>query len=124
MEIIKVKELTNPILKLAIKINIKTEFKRYNLTSIITNKQDKILSVGINSYTKTHPLQVKFAKKFRNYFKIYLHSEIDAISKCKSIPYRIYVVRTNKQGKIASAKPCPICEYALNSVGIKEVFHT
>ena len=42
------------------------------------DKRGQLLSVGVNSYTKTHPLQAYFAKKVGHSERQFLHAEIHA----------------------------------------------
>lgn len=97
-----------------------------NVTAIIFDKKGNILSVGKNSYTKTHPLQFKHAKRVGLEKKIYLHAELDAIIKCKDLTkaHTIKVFRYFKNGKPANAKPCPICTDAIRFTPIKNIEHT
>jgi tRNA(Arg) A34 adenosine deaminase TadA len=99
--------------------------KKYNLTAIITDKRGNILSIGKNSYIKTHPMQAKFAKKNGKEGAIYLHAEIAAIVKCKDIKnaHKITVMRI-ENGIEKIAKPCNICMAAITSVGINYIEHT
>ncbi len=92
--------------------------QQQNMTAIIYNKRNKILSIGKNNYVKTHPLMYKVSKEINPIEypkKIYLHAEIDAIVKCENLKnaYRILVFRINAKGEYALAKPCPICEKAI-----------
>ena len=112
------------LLSLAIDIARQNNKKRYNFVSIIADKRDRILSIGANSYSKTHPLQLKYALMVGQDERIFLHSEIDAIVKCKRPASKIYIARVNNTGKIKSAKPCPICEKAIKLTGISEVYYT
>lgn len=99
---------------------------RPNVTAFVYDKRGSLLSVGRNSYIKTHPLQAHFAEKAGEPQRIYLHAEIHAITRLKDAdrPYSIRVVRLNSEGKPVMAAPCKICAYALNQVGIKEIEHT
>jgi len=36
---------------------------RQNITAIVYDRKGRVLAVGKNSYTKTHPVQAKFAQK-------------------------------------------------------------
>lgn len=97
------------------------------ITAIIYDKRGNILSIGKNSYTKTHTLQAKYAKQVGLADKIFLHAEIDAIIRCRNIDkaYRILVVRKLKSGKDANAKPCKICAEAIkNLTNIEVIEHT
>lgn len=97
-----------------------------NLTSIIYDKRGRVLAIGKNSYVVTHPLQAHYAKKVGMPHKIYLHSEIDAIVKCKDLTkaHKISIFRHNKEGKPMLAKPCPICTEAIKVAGIKHIEFT
>lgn len=99
--------------------------KQYNLTAIITDKRGNILSIGKNSYVKTHPLQAKYAKRAGKDGAIFLHAEIAAIVKCKDLSkaHKITVMRI-ENGKELLAKPCKICMDAIQDAGIRYVEHT
>ncbi len=100
---------------------------KQNITAILYDKRGNILSIGKNSYVKTHPLQAKYAKRTGLDKKIFLHAEIDAIVRCKDLSraYRIVVFRTMANGALGNAKPCPICEAAIAAISsIKIVEHT
>jgi tRNA(Arg) A34 adenosine deaminase TadA len=91
---------------------------------ILYKKQ--LLSVGKNS-RKTHPLSVKFNGET----KPCLHSELQAIisainqhgveilKRCD-----LYNLRITNSGKIGLAKPCPGCQKAIDSFGIRRVYYT
>lgn len=98
-----------------------------NVTAILYDKKGRVLSVGKNSYIKTHPLQALYAAKVGTPKKVYLHAEIDALRRCKELSkaYKIVVIRTLANGNTGNAKPCPICEAAIASIpNIKIVEHT
>lgn len=100
--------------------------KRYEITAIIYDKRGRVLSIGQNSYHKTHPLQSHHAECVGLPEKIYLHAEIHAITKCKQLDkaHRIVVTRYDNEGNTKSAKPCPVCQSAIAATNIKEVVHT
>jgi len=97
-----------------------------SLTAIIKDKKGNVLSIGTNSYVKTHPYQAKCAKEAGLPEKIYLHAEIDAIIRCTEISkaHSIHIFRKGKSEKFLLAKPCPVCVNAINRTPIKKVFHT
>lgn len=98
--------------------------KSYNVGTIITDKKGNILSFGINSYSKTHPKQLHY-NKICNPTRIYLHSEIDALIKCKSEnAHTMIIARITKKGETKIAKPCEGCFNALRDNGIKKVYYT
>jgi tRNA(Arg) A34 adenosine deaminase TadA len=100
--------------------------KRFDITAIIYDKKGRVLSIGKNSYIKTHPYQAKIAASVGLPHKIFLHAEIHAIIKCKKLDkaYKIVVYRYDNFGNPANAQPCPICSDAISKSGIKIVEHT
>ena len=97
-----------------------------NVTCIVYDKKGNVLSVGRNSYVKTHPLQAQAAKAVGMEKRIYLHAEIHALVQIEDWKraFRIEVLRFGSDGKPLNAKPCPICAYVIAKTGIKEVIHT
>lgn len=96
------------------------------ITAIIYDKRGKVLSIGQNSYIKTHPRQAKWAAACGEPLKQFLHAEIHAITRCRNLAkaHKIVVIRYNKNGEPALAAPCPICSSAIKAAGIKHVEHT
>jgi len=90
-----------------------------HIEATIYNKKGRIIAKARNSYTKTHPMQARFASKASNPLAIYLHAEIAALVKCREKPYKISIVRFMKDGTLGNAKPCAICELAIKESGIK-----
>lgn len=99
---------------------------RFDLTAIIYDKRGKVLSVGKNSYAKTHPLQNLHACKVGLPQKQFLHAEIHAIARCKQLDraHKMVVMRFDKSGEPKNAKPCPVCQSAIEAAGITLVEHT
>lgn len=100
--------------------------RRFDITAIIYDKRGKVLSIGKNSYVKTHPLQGFHANKVGLPHKQFLHAEIHAISLCKQLDkaHKIVVLRYNRFNQPCPAKPCPVCQSAIEAAGIKVVEHT
>jgi len=99
---------------------------RFDLTAIIYDKRGKVLSIGKNSYVKTHPHQAMHAERVGLPDKQFLHAEIHAIVKCRNLEkaHKIVVMRFDKDGKEKPANPCPVCVSAIMSAGIKIIEHT
>ena len=99
---------------------------KHELTAIIYDKRGRVLSIGQNNYIKTHPLQAKHAEKVGLPEKQYLHAEIHAIARCKDLTkaHRILITRFGKNGQPLLAKPCPVCQSAIQAAGIELVEHT
>lgn len=102
--------------------------KKYSITAIIYDKRGNVLSIGRNSYVKTHPVQARYAERAGEPHKVFLHAEIDAIIKLKSKDeekaHRIAVFRYTEDGSPATARPCKICMGAIAKTRIKEIEHT
>jgi deoxycytidylate deaminase len=100
--------------------------KKYSLTATIYNKRGHVISRGENSYWKTHPMQVKTAKEVGREDAIFLHAEIAALVRLKdwSKAHRIKIERYAEDGTPLLAKPCQICERALEKAGIQIIEHT
>lgn len=96
------------------------------MTAIIYDKRGRVLSIGKNSYIKTHPYQAECAKKVGLPDKQFLHAEIHAIIRCKDLTRarKIVVSRFGAHGEPKNAKPCPVCISAIRAAGIKYVEHT
>lgn len=99
---------------------------RQQITAIIYDRRGRVLSIGQNSYVKTHPLQAHHAQKVGLGDKIFLHAEIAAIARCPDLSraHRILVTRYDSQGRPALAKPCPVCASAIAATQIQRVEHT
>lgn len=100
--------------------------KRQQVTAIIYDKRGRVLSIGQNSYVKSHPVQAKHAKLVGREHNIYLHAEIAAITKCQDLSraHKIFVTRYDSNGNPTLAKPCTICMSAITATKIKIVEHT
>ena len=100
--------------------------KRYNITAIIYDRRGNILSIGKNSYIKTHPLQARYAKQVGEPCKVFLHAEVDAIVKCKNLDkaHKIVITRFLENGTPASARPCKVCAQAIRKTPIQYIEHT
>lgn len=100
--------------------------QRQSITAVIFDKRGRVLSIGQNSYIKTHPLQAKHADKVGLPEKQFLHAEIHAITRCRELSkaHRILITRYDRRGNPVLAKPCPICQSAIQAAGIEIVEHT
>jgi tRNA(Arg) A34 adenosine deaminase TadA len=100
--------------------------KQQQVTAIIYDKRGRVLSVGQNSYIKSHPVQAQHAKRVGKEHNIYLHAEIAAIVKCQDLSraHSIFISRYDSLGNPVLAKPCSICFSAISASSIKIIEHT
>lgn len=93
--------------------------------AVLLNK-NKVVESATNLDTKTHPLQAKFAEMVGLEEKIYLHAEISALVKCRQECDTIVVARLggHNHDEMRMAKPCPVCQLALEQAGIRKVFYS
>lgn len=100
--------------------------QRQELVATIYNKRGRILARGTNSYHKSHPLQHRFARAAGRPEAIFLHAEIHALTRLKdwSCAHRIVIERYSKGGTPLLAKPCEICERAIQEAGIEHIEYT
>jgi hypothetical protein len=98
--------------------------KRPVLTALAYDKRGRLLSVGRNSYVKTHPLQAHYSRKAGKPDAIYLHAELAALLKAKEPVHKLVVTRFGRKGQPLLAKPCAACQLAIEEFGVKHVEHT
>jgi tRNA(Arg) A34 adenosine deaminase TadA len=96
--------------------------KPFHTIAAVINKWGHILSIGENSYIKTHPVQKRFAIIAGKPNSQYLHAEIAAL--VKSSGYGLVVLRISKRGELVLSKPCPICMLAIKEAKIDRVWYS
>ena len=97
----------------------------FHIKATSYDKRGKILSVGHNSYIKTHPKMYEYALKMNQPYKIFLHAEIAALIKIRNgEPFKIFIERYGKNGEPKLAAPCPICLEAIRQAGIQRIEYT
>ncbi len=94
----------------------------YHVICGALTKRGRIISIGFNSYVKTHSLQKHYAVKNDLIHKEFLHAEISAIIKAKNKIHSVMILRKPNIDKLCNARPCPICRMALKEAGVKNVF--
>ncbi len=99
---------------------------KFDLKAVIFDKKGKVLSIGWNDYTKSHPYMKELSANFDEPYKIFLHAEVAAILKCRDLSkaHRILVTRVGRSGRLLLAKPCKICQSAIDAAGIKIIEHS
>lgn len=99
--------------------------KRHKIKATTYDKRGRVLSIAENSYNKTHTLQAQYASKAGVDYRIYLHAEILAIIRAKNkIIHKIKIERYDADGNPRLARPCPVCELAIQEANIKLIEYT
>lgn len=88
------------------------------------DNKNRIISIGYNSYTKTHPLQAKYATMMGVPNKIYLHAEVSAIIGANEQICTIVVSRVNNHGRLLLARPCECCMQAIYDTNINKIVYS
>lgn len=120
------------IVQKARKIKRQVPNNKPQIIAYLLDSKYRIITYGLNSYTKTHTLQERLAKESGNDHKIWLHAEVAALArfirnanvgKITKID-KILIVRFTKDGKQALAMPCDSCKQAITLAGINHVIWT
>ena len=92
--------------------------------AVTLDYKGRIICIKTNSY-KTHPRMVELSKTARwGYKKIFLHAEVAALVSSLTPVHTIIVARITRNGKLALAKPCPICQLAIREAKVRKTFYT
>ena len=108
---------------LAARIAQQTEFKEYKHGAILV-RAGAVINTSCNK-NKYKAWANQFRKKQHGHATI--HAEIGAIlglDRSLTEGSTIYVVRVGKCGDLKNSKPCPMCEAAMQYVGIKKVVYS
>jgi deoxycytidylate deaminase len=98
----------------------------FHLTTIF--KKNRLISIGINNYNKTHPKALKYRKKevWSDYIPS-IHSELSAILKLgeeNCSDYSFFNVRIDKNGDLNNSHPCSGCSELLKQTKFKNFFYS
>ena len=116
--------IDRPTMELALQ-TADSSLSRKKVGAILLNK-GKVVSKGVNQDTKSHPLQARLADIVGLGDKIYLHAEVSALVKCRTDADTIVVARLggHDHDELRNAKPCPICQLALQQAGITNIYYS
>ncbi len=100
------------------------EISNHFLIAATLDKRGRIIAIGENSI-KTHPIMKHYGGRVQLKHKIHLHAEISALVRSQRRVHGIIVIRVSRnQGNLNMAKPCPICQAAINDAGIKNIYYS
>lgn len=97
---------------------------KFRLGAVLV-KKGRVVSTGFNQMRKSHPIMQKYLGK--SDFTLGLHAEIHA---CIGVPAEdllgadLWVCRLHKDGSLAMAHPCKICQKFLTDVGVRRVYYS
>lgn len=98
---------------------------RHTVQATCYDRRGRKISVAINSYSVTHPMQAHFARLAGIPEKEFLHAEIRALLRAKDRKvHSIHIERYHKDGSTALAQPCPACALAISAFGVQYVTYT
>jgi tRNA(Arg) A34 adenosine deaminase TadA len=111
----------------AVKLAKENEVEGLPRMAAIISKRKRILGTGFNK-RKTHPMMHRFTD---NHLRVEVHAEIaaiiNALRTCKEEDLKgaeIFIARVLKNGERGIAKPCTICQKALDTYGITAIHYT
>lgn len=92
----------------------------YKLGSCVI-KSGRVMSLGFNKYWQSNALAREFFK-----FET-VHAEMDSLVKMTREAIRgvtLYVARIRKDGSYGNSKPCPRCQNALRTLGVRKIVYS
>ena len=110
-------------IELAVRIAGQTEFREYKHGAVLV-RGGTVLNTSCNK-NKYKAWANRFRKKQRGHATV--HAEIGAIlglDRSITEGATIYVVRVGRDGCLRNSKPCPMCEAAMQFVGVKKVVYS
>ena len=100
------------------------EISNHFLIAATLDKRGRVIAIGENSI-KTHPIMKHYGGRLRLKHKIHLHAEMSALVRSQRKVHGIIVIRVSRnQGNLTMAKPCPICQAAIDDAGIKNIYYS
>lgn len=92
-------------------------FGRVRVVAIALDRKRKVLAVGKNNYTRSHPLAKRFAEKHGIPEKDRVHAELKAVLGCRGqVISTLIVARVDREGNVCDGKPCKCCQSMLEWV--------
>ncbi|MFA5623126.1 MAG: hypothetical protein WC981_02760 [Candidatus Dojkabacteria bacterium] len=100
---------------------------KQRIWAVALDNKNRIIAESGNHYLKTHPLQARYANMTNEDKKINLHAEIGIVAillRLNKTCHSLYIARVSPNNDVLLAKPCKICQEALNIAGIKNIHWT
>lgn len=116
------------LLKLAYQASFRSNYTKFPIAAVLA-RGNYVISIGINSRTKTHPKQ-KLRSNPENgstYGDHHIHAELDCLIRASYEEIKgasIYIVRRRRDIRYGLAKPCEVCMQELIHYGIKRAYFT
>lgn len=99
--------------------------KRFEIISSAFDRKGLLIASSLNSYSKSHPLQLFYSKLAgMSDQRVYLHSELACLIKAKKPVHTLLVQRFDSKGKPALAMPCKSCLLAIKAYGVQVLRYT
>lgn len=117
------------LFKTAKSISELSDHPKYKIGAVVVLKH-RIISSGVNSDVKTHPLQKKYNQhRFSEDGKHKCHAELSALlplirDGVDLSDASIFVHRQHKNGTLACARPCKSCMALIKDCGVTRCFYT
>lgn len=106
-----------------------SDHPRHRIGAVVVLKH-RIVSSGVNSNVKTHPLQKRYNQyRFTDEGTHKCHAELlallplirEGVDLSNAI---IFTYRKHKDGNLACSRPCKSCMQLIKDCGIKRIFYT
>ena len=104
------------------------EYLEYHLCAVLV-KGGQVLSIGYNKQA-TNSFVEHFTDRVRGVrdYCLSTHAEMDVVLKARNVTdlrgSKIFVARVRRDGDLALARPCEICQEILYSYGVKRAYYT
>jgi deoxycytidylate deaminase len=121
----------NKFQRKAIEVILDEELNTINkqkIVAFVLNQKGHVLTVGWNSYIKTHPKQKEASILFGEVHKQYLHAEVCALTRLNKKQLgkqsAIVIIRLDSKNNLLPSCPCRICASVIHTYNIKTIIHS
>lgn len=97
---------------------------KFRLGAVLV-KKGRVISTGFNMMGKSHPIMQRYLGK--SDFTLGLHAEVHAcigVAAEDLLGAELWVCRLHRNGNMAMARPCRVCQRFLIDVGVKRVYYS